>query len=51
MLSIVLYFWFSKEISAALPLVALQYHNIKLHITLQDAYVDKFIYLIADYIY
>ena len=35
-LYIPLYFWFSKEISAALPIIALQYHDVKLHIIFND---------------
>ena len=35
-LAVPMYFWFNKDYAMALPLIALQYHNIVLKITIRD---------------
>lgn len=47
-----LQFWFNKHISQALPLIALQYHEVKLNFKLSDKFQDNTSFRVfADYIY
>jgi hypothetical protein len=54
-----LLFWFNKSIGSALPLIALQYHELKIFITLAnaaevtgiDATVQPQVQMFADFIY
>ena len=50
-LFIPLQFWFCRNPGLALPLIALQYHEVKIKITFDAALVGNDVKLFADYIY